>query len=312
MRLMGAFRKELPAAERDVDLPQAKATAQMLADSLSLTTSKLPASVTTEDGLVLKAVRSPFSLKGGHNPIQAMADQHGRLWVYKSELVAKDAYRTLGEKAGADLARAVGLPTPELRYVTQRLNGRLVSGTLVPMVDHAGKGLPAGAAQLTAKQKDQLLASHVFRWLIGDHDGKVANFLRLKNGDVVTIDFGNMYRHLTDDVLDRNYRPNPIKPLYNKLWDGYVSGEVSLDFRAGMEQIARVEALPDGEFQRIMQPYVDARYAQPGARPEGLETKEQFMAAALRRKQNLRRDMMRFYDGLIRERQIDPSRAIGR
>lgn len=284
------------------ELDHATPSGSSFRDILQLSEGHPPSVGSENPRLMLQHVRSPMSLKGGHNPIQAMKDQLGQLWIFKAVFQRGAPYRAVGDKAGSDLARAVGIPTPPVQYASELMKGDVRFGTLSPMIKHSGKRLSADMTELTETQKKQLLQSHVFRWLIGDHDGKAANFLVLNDKSLVPIDFGNMYRNFSRDSLDRFYQPNPITPVYNQMWDAYVKGQIDLDFKAGLKQVGRIERLPDTEFMRLLKPYADARYAQPGFRPKGLETKEQFLKKALDRKHSLRKDIIRFYDSLAKER----------
>ena len=121
-------------------------------------------------------------------------------------------------------------------------------------------------------------------------------------GATAALDKEKEHLEAVRDQLNRTYQPNPVKPLFNHMWDGYVSGKIDLDFRAGLAQIDRIDELSDKRFLALLKPYVEARYKQPGFRPAGLDTEEKFLAKALARKQSLRGDMTRFYDSLAKER----------
>jgi hypothetical protein len=252
--------------------------------------------------LEFRPVKSPLPLTGGHNPIQAMQDQFDRYWVFKSIFDKGVHYKAVGDKVGGDLAKAVGLPSPVVHFASEEINGKVQFGTVMPMIKHTGKRLPVSPKAWTEAQKDQLTASHVFRWLIGDHDGKAANFLVLKDGNLVPIDFGNMYRNIGKDKLERHYAPNPTPQVYNKMWEAYVNSSIDLNFHAGLYQVSRIEQLSDQEFLKMLEPYAEARYARGGFRPKAAATKEEFLKLALQRKQNIRTDISRFYDSLAKER----------
>ncbi|MDB5097866.1 MAG: phage head morphosis protein family [Cyanobacteria bacterium RYN_339] len=308
------LKRELPQAgdrfERGLSADVVKPT--YFKDVVKLANGRPPIKMSEYANLEFRPVKSPLPLTGGHNPIQAMKDQHDRFWIFKAIEQKNAHYRAVGDKVGSDLANAVGLPSPVVHYASEKIDGVVQFGTVQPLIKHSGKPLPLSPQHWTEKQRDQLTASHVFRWLIGDHDGKAANFLVMKDGNLVPIDFGNMFRNVGHDVLDRKYQPNPIKPLYNRMWDSYVKGAVDINFHAGLFQVSKIEAMSDQEFLKLLEPYADARYARVGFVPKGVETKEKFMQMALERKQNIRRDISTFYDSLAKERGLSGLReALG-
>lgn len=251
-------------------------------------------------GMAFKVAAEQGGLKGGHLSKQVMEDAAGQRWMFKA-VPKGEEYRALGDKAGGDILRAIGISTPQVHLTTQVMDGRPQFGTIQKLVDHSGQKLPSDAAQLSRQQLDDLTEAHVGRWLISDHDGKVENFLVRKGGGVETIDLGQMYRFFPEDSLDRLYQPNAKKPIFNEMWDDYVAGKVDLNFQKGLERVAKVEALPDDEFAKLLRPYAEARYAQEGAIPT-MKTVDEFMQSALNRKKNLRDDMLGFYDSLAKER----------
>jgi hypothetical protein len=304
IKLGQMLKRELPQAGDRLEkgLSQDVVDHTHFKDVIKLANGRPPIKMSEYSQLQFRPVKSPLPLTGGHNPIQAMQDQHDRYWIFKAIEQKNAHYRAVGDKVGADLAQAVGLPSPVVHYASERINGEVQFGTVQPLIKHSGKRLGLDPELWTEVQKDQLTASQVFRWLIGDHDGKAANFLVMKDGNLVPIDFGNMFRNVGRDKLDRAYQPNSVKPLYNRMWDAYVNGRIDVNFHAGLFQVGKIEKLSDQEFLHLLEPYAEARYARAGFRPKGVETKEKFLALALQRKQNIRKDISTFYDKLAKER----------
>lgn len=249
-------------------------------------------------GLTFRLAGDTQGLVGGHLPKQILVDQHQRRWLVK-EVPAGQEYRGLSDAVGSDLFKALGIPTPEVRAFDQVVGGKRLTGTIQPMVEHTGKVVDA--RKLSPEQTDDLLQSQVGRWLISDHDGKPENFLLMKDHHVQAIDLGQMYRFFPGDSLDRKYQPNADKPLYRSMWKAYVTGKIDLDFSKGLEVVSKAEALPDEQFVKMLRPYAEARYRQGGP-IAGLPKVEDFLQAALSRKQTLRQDMLGFYDSLAKER----------
>lgn len=304
-RLTAVLDRALVSSKRESEsalFPHLRAADVFQADRLNLAAPVLNAKGPGLLGLTLRKVKSPLPLAGGHNPVEVVQDQFNALWLAKGLFQRNARYRALGDEVGSSVARKAGLNTPRVFFAEIESEGRMLPGTLQPLVKHSGKRLAEDPLLWTAKQRDQLTASHVVRWLLGDHDGKAANFLVMEAGDLVAIDFGNMFRNAGRDELSRHYAPNPEPTLYNMMWEEFVKGRIDVNFKAGFEQIARIEAISDKEFVNMLKPYAEARYSLGGVRPRNLPTKESFLEYALKRKQDLRKDLGQFYTGLRRER----------
>lgn len=251
-------------------------------------------------GKVLRKAANQAGLEGGHIAKELKIDQAGQKWMAKGFKFGQE-HRALGDKVGSDVARALGLETPIVHLREATLGGKRQIATLQRFVEHSGERLPVDPHQLTKKQVDQLTETQVARWLIGDHDGKVNNFLVKKNGDVMAIDFGNMFRHFPEDVLSKSYVPNWEEPVYNRIWDAYAKGTLSVDMLPALAMVSKVEQLSDDAYVKMLRPFAEARYMTTDI-PAGLPTVESFLAAALERKQTIRETFTSFFDGLARER----------
>ena len=195
----------------------------------------------------------------------------------------------------------LGLETPIVHLRKTNLAGKRQLATLQRFVEHSGQRLPIDPHQLTKQQVDQLTETQVARWLIADHDGRVNNFLVKKSGKVMAIDFGNMFSHFPTDKLAKSYVPNWEEPVYNRIWDAYAKGTLDVDLLPALAMVARIERMADGDYLKLIKPYVESRYLS-GDIPAGLPTVERFLEAALSRKQTVRETFTSFFDGLARER----------
>lgn len=252
-------------------------------------------------GKVLRTAPKQVGIEGGYLAKEVKIDELGQKWLAKTFWQDLE-YRAIGDKVGADVARALGLETPAIHLRKATIGGKRQLATVQKMVGHSGVRLPMDPHQLTKAQVDQLNAAQVARWLIGDHDGKVANYLVKESGDVVTIDLGNMYRHFPEDFLSKSWIANREEPIHNRIWKAYTEGTLHVDFTAGLEMVAKIEALPDEKFLALLKPYVDARYQAAQEIPAGLPTAADFMRAALERKRHIRADVTAFYDQMKLER----------
>ncbi|MHC4253445.1 MAG: hypothetical protein ACYS9X_30375, partial [Planctomycetota bacterium] len=144
---------------------------------------------------------------------------------------------------------------------------------------------------------------HAFDWLISNHDGHPGNMIRTKDGRLVGIDKGQLFRFFGKDRLAVTYNPNPERSLYNDVFGAYADGkDVALAPLAHGDikgLFKRVDALSDDEFRRILSPY--AKRAS-GAGRLAYGTEDAFLKKVLARKKSLRKDMGAFY------RQLDAKR----
>jgi SPP1 gp7 family putative phage head morphogenesis protein len=236
-------------------------------------------------------------LDGMHEK-QVFRDREGGRWLFKP-VGRGEEFRAWGDRAAAELAERLGLPTPEV-YVTE-IGGR--TGSLQRMFDAAGSFRGVNPTALTAEELAAIQREHVFDWLISNHDGHAGNFLRLADGRTVAIDKGQLYRFFGKDRLDVGYVPNPERSLYSEVFGAYARGEdVKLlppSHREIEGLLKRIEALPDEEFRRILSPY--ARRAAEAGRL-AFETEEAFLARAVARKRALRDDLAAFYRKIERAR----------
>lgn len=251
-------------------------------------------------GKVLRSAANQAGLEGGHIAKELKLDQAGQKWMAKGFKFGQE-HRAVGDKVGSDVTRALGLETPVIHMREATLQGKRQMATLQRFVEHSGERLPLDPHQLTKKQVDQLTETQVARWLIGDHDGKINNFLLKKNGDVMAIDFGNMYRHFPTDVLAKGYVPNWEEPVYNRIWNAYAKGTLNVDMLPALAMVSKIEQMADDDFLKLIKPYVEARYLTDDI-PAQLPNVARFLEAALDRKQTIRETFTGFFDGLARER----------
>jgi hypothetical protein len=267
----------------------------------------------TEHGEVVEPAAPPFDvatlspvtmhLDGMHEK-KVFEDPDGNRWLFKP-VGRGEEFRAWGDRAAAELAKKLGLPTPEV-YVTE-IGGK--AGSLQKMFDVAGsfRGVAPGALspdELVAIQRE-----HAFDWLISNHDAHPGNMIRTKDGKLVGIDKGQLFRFFGKDRLAVGYNPNPEPSLYNDVFAAYAGGkDVALAPLAhgGMKGLlSGVDALSDDDFRRILSPYAK-RAAEAGRLAYG--TEEAFLRKALARRKSLHKDLNAFYRQLETKRR----KALGR
>lgn len=177
------------------------------------------------------------------------------------------------------------------------LNGK--QGT-VQFMFKSTEAFPHGSFNPATLSADDLLVmqrEQIFDWMVSNHDTHSGQWIRLENGELFGIDKGQAFKFFPNDKLDWNYVPvTPLgqdKLTYSRMWKDYVSGKnIGLqDPTQGAlgEYIDRLMAIPDAEYRKLLQPYVNARVAQFGG--DATKTLDQMVA----RKNNLRKDFEEFW-----------------
>ncbi len=252
------------------------------------------------DAARLTEVKMP--LDGIHEK-SVFQDKDGNRWLFKPARRGEE-FTAWGDRAAAELAKKLGLPTPEV-YVTE-IGGR--TGSLQKMFDVAGDFNGILPTALTGSELAVIQREHAFDWLISNHDAHARNLIRTKSGKLVGIDKGQLYKFLGKDRLATTYNPNEFPTLANEVFGAYAKGaDVGLVPLAHADVkgfLSKLDALSDDEFRRILSPYAK-RAAEAGRLAHG--TKEAFLKKALARKKSLRADLKKFYRQLEARRK----RALG-
>jgi len=239
----------------------------------------------------------PMQLDGMHTKI-VYKDKEGNHWLFKP-VGEGDEFRAWGDHAAAQLAEKLGLETPEI-YITT-IGGK--HGSLQKMYDVAGNFRSVAAKALTEEELAVIQREHIFDWLISNHDGHAGNLIRTRDGQLVGIDKGQLFRFFGKDRLSYKYNPNPEKSFYNQVFEAYARGEDVKLLDINSPQIKQlfdaIEKLDDDEFVSILASYAE-RAAKQGRLAHG--TQEAFLRKALERKHSLQSDFKKFYASLDKER----------
>jgi len=242
-------------------------------------------------------------LDGVHEK-QVFEDAEGKRWLFKP-VSKREEFRAWGDRAAAELAKRLGIPTPEV-YVTE-IEGR--PGSLQQLFDVAGNFRGVNPTALTPAELARIQREHVFDWLISNHDGHPGNLIRLKDGRLVGIDKGQAFRFFGKVRLSLNYNPNPESSIYNDIFKAYAEGKDVGVLPLGHGDIEgllrKIDALPDEEFRRILSPYAK-RAAEAGRLAYG--TEEAFLEKALERKRAMRKQLKEFYGDL----DVSRKKALGK
>ena len=298
--------KKAPApapAPKPVQVPQAKPKAVAPEPAPKPAPSPAVQARTADEAWEALKAENPFTFHsdaselGGVHTKYFYTDQAGDKWLFKP--ISED-FRAWGDEVAYLIQREIDPDAIEVRVIELKdMRGRLRQGSIQKMK----KGLkdPANfekvdVASIDSAELVQIQREQVVDWLISNHDGHAGQFLRAQDGRVYGIDKGQLYKYFGRDQLAIDYAPNAggrfDEPLYNKLLRAHRDGKIKLDLQATEERIRRVEAISDAAYREMLMPYAGRRFAgQPGAL-------EDFMRAAVERKNSIRQEFERFYGGL--------------
>jgi len=261
-----------------------------------------------EHHAVIEPGRPPFNVKDlspvamkldGMHEKKVFQDRQGNRWLFKP-VGKNEEFRVWGDRAAADLAERLGIPTPEV-YVTE-IGGR--TGSIQKMFDVAGNFRGINPTTLTRDELSAIQQEHVFDWLISNHDAHPGNMIRMKDGRLAGIDKGQMFRFFGKDKLSIDYNPNPERSLYNDLFSAYTDGKdvnlLSPSHSDLKSLLKKIKDIPDDEFKQILSPY--AKRAAASGRL-AYDTEEEFFKQVLKRKNDIDREVTNFYNRLRRTRQ---------
>jgi len=246
-----------------------------------------------DKGKAFKYSRDAKSLGGAHEKY-IYIDRHGDEWLFKPN----DAFVARGEEMAYRVGRLIDPESVEVRFI--EIDGRAGSiQRLVKSVKSEASFRDIPIAKLSPTEIEALQREHIIDWLISNHDAHAKQFVRAADGKILGIDKGQSFKFLGKDRLSISYHPNSMEaePIYNTLFRAYKNGEIDIDLNAAFKYIRRVEQIPDTEYLEIIRPYVEGRF---GVKPSA--AKDEFYRLALERKNNIRRDFEKFYNGLHKAR----------
>jgi len=271
-----------------------------------------PAVVTDVDqGWQQFSESNPFKFQGkadidGAHTKYFFTDAKNEKWLFKP--VAEE-FRGYGDEVAYKIGRLIDPDAIDVRFT---------------QLEVPGQGRKAGSIQkwrtdlmkdfdfrdilpekLTPHELEQLQREHVIDWLLSNHDAHGKQFLRLKDGRVLGIDKGQVFKFLGDDSLSLEYHPNQGfgfgEPYYNTVMRAWRDKKIELNLQSTYRTIREVEKITDDTYREILRPYAEGRFA---GKPLKLK---QFYETAFARKNNIRRDFEGFYTDLLRVRTGDKS-----
>ncbi|WP_422444354.1 hypothetical protein [Thermoanaerobacterium sp. DL9XJH110] len=245
------------------------------------------------------------SYLGGAGEKHIYENKQGQKYIFKpaqSKGGQPEPFRAYVQEAASEIARRLYEPGQfvEVKAVTDKA-GRL--GTLQRLFeDVEGNLKQISWKSLTPDELRQIQREHVLDWVIGNFDSHGGNFIRLKDGRILSVDKEQAFRYINDPAswkMSLDYHPNAVygeqEPIYNTIYRAFGKKEVDLDLQAVLPALQRLEAIPDEEYRAILRPYAEALHGRG-------EKAEKFLDLAVKRKHETREQFRHFFTNLLKTR----------
>jgi hypothetical protein len=230
---------------------------------------------------------------GGNKPKRFMKDSGGNLFLYKH---GADVLRARGGEVASNLSALIAGAGAYVPVRAVEKDGDW--GTVQPVVPNitmlgTNKTADEDLKALSPEQIRQLQRERVIDWVCSNHDCKIGNFIKTKDGSILGIDKEQAFKFIGQDKLSTDYEPNPSPPVYNALYNLYAEKKLDLDPNDVLPFIQAVEGVSEDDWRKAVQPYIDAL---------PVEERVPKLSAILARKNGVRTEFELFFSGLMKKR----------
>ena len=239
----------------------------------------------------------------------------GSVWMFKPDKTAAGA-RAHAEAAASEIFSRTGVPS--VAVYARSIEGK--PGSIQPLVEGATT-LSADPKSWSQADVDNLVRYHVAAWAVGDHDGNPQNVIRTPSGGLCPVDQGQAFKFFGRDKLATDYHPNNSYgsvPVFHQAYaaaksDSLAKG-VHIRPEAALPTIKAFETMPAAQYRAILQPVaaegvkhkvhwvepmrVAAQKRLGKTKVSDGEVAEEFLHAAVARKNSLRSDFASFFSGM--------------
>ncbi|MDI3548141.1 MAG: hypothetical protein PWR10_1793 [Halanaerobiales bacterium] len=228
----------------------------------------------------------------------------GQKYIFKpavSKQGQPEAFRAYVQEAASEISKRLYEPGEFIEVkVTVDNQGRF--GTLQKLFTDEGNLKQINWKDLAPEDWKQIQREHVLDWVIGNFDSHGGNFIRLKDGRILSVDKEQAFRYIADPKswkMSLDYHPNAVygeqEPIYNTIYRSFANKEVDLDLQTVLPALQRLEAIPDKEYRAILRPYAETLHGK-GAKAE------EFLDQAAKRKKETREQFRQFFTSLLKAR----------
>lgn len=242
-----------------------------LANQELATRAAIPPRLTDEQAQALPLVADTTAkVTGGAHTVHGYRDPNTDIKYFAKPYPGsgRDA-RVVSEAVASQVKDRIGLPTVPCYDVN--VGGQRVA--LQPRLEGVSDlGHNYNPADFSQADVDMFVANEVGDWLIGEHDGHGANWIRGQNGELVRVDLGTAFKWWGGDQLSPSFSPPqaptsalPLKATVQAQKAGNLPSGVRVNPSAALPTIRRVEQMPADEYRTMIRPVAEAGVANPQA-----------------------------------------------
>ena len=205
-------------------------------------------------------------------------------------------HRAYAQAAFSALARQV---RPEHLVIEPVVKSDGTVGTLQPFLD--GTSSVPDASDLSESDKIAVATDHMLDWVMSQHDSHKANFIRTKDGVILSLDKEQGFRFIDSDKLSVSYHPNSVEaaPYYNKFWADFRDKKMDFDPKALEPAIAKLVTADMDAVLPSIEKYAEDMW--PG--PSNAWKRQSFVQTVVSRKLTARVDFEAFITKLYNTRE---------
>ncbi len=225
----------------------------------------------------------------GNNEKYLLKDTENSLWSFKPD----SQFAVENAKMVSDIAQLLGVNVPVLEGVTLPINGRNVFGAIQKIgFNDILRVEKMRIDEMSSEEVLSLQKLQVLDWLIVMRPGEMDEhcFIASKtNNKILAIDRDDGFVNAEHGRILRIENSEWGNSFYGRFWNGYLDGDINVNFKEVFELIDYIQHIGNEEFKEIL------FFIEP-------ESKDELLEEILWRKANLNKEFKKFYCDLIKKR----------
>lgn len=233
-----------------------------------------------------------------------LQDNQGGYWIFKP------GYQERRAVCIYKIFKLLGLDTPQMFWISLKINGEPVSGSIQRFIIGAKTLENIEPVQLDKESLDYLLKTYVLQWLFASYDSGARHFLALfeenKTKKIMRIDNANCLSLLGKDKLDLTFYPPYWRSCktsyYYKMWERFINNEIKLDLKQNLIFIKFLESIPDQIIIELIKPAVMDEFRYPLLSLYEFGSPSEAVIYLIERKHRLFKDFISFYGKIMSQK----------